>query len=180
MKILLNQFKKWISSFSSIKMKFFWLKKLVRQKINRKVFFSFFFVASNFSQLFPKMSRNFLKFLLKFALLSSIFTFLRAQKNFFPQNCENFSLLRDLSCEVAADELAKHPEMRTILLVELRSDFPKTFSAEILKCLPPEVAKLILKPQTIVAEDRTKKHFLPKESLVIYVMDEVEKVRRQF
>ncbi len=127
----------------------------------------------------------------KFLFFSIIFNFSQAQKIFPPQS-QNFSLLRDLTCAVAADEFAKHPEMRSILLVEQKNDFPKTFSAEILKCLPREVNKVILRPLRLVLDKLieiqgkqwvTKFHFdhllrkIPKESLVILVSDEVEKVR---
>ncbi len=117
------------------------------------------------------------KIFLKFLLFSTIFASLQAQKYFLPQNRENFSLLRDLSCAVAVDELAKHPEMRTIALVELQSDFPETFSREILKCLPPEVAKVILKPYKLLLENVTKSLVLTKETMVIYVADKIERVK---
>ena len=119
------------------------------------------------------MSQNFLKFL----LFSTIFASSQAQKIFLQENCQKFSLLRDISCAVAADELAKHPEMRTIALMELQNGFPKTFSAEILKCLPKEVKKLILQPHELFDRNYSLQNILPKESMVIYVADKIEKVK---
>ena len=126
------------------------------------------------------MYQNYLKFL----LISIIFNFSQAQKNLFIQKRKEFSLLRDLTCAVAADEFAKHPEMWSIVLVELKNDFSKTFSAEILKCLPKDVIKKILDPRkfkvklilSILFDGFLMK--IPKESLVILVLDEVKKVRK--
>ncbi len=120
------------------------------------------------------MFQNFLKFL----LFSTIFNFSQAQNIFFSQNREKFSLLRDLTCAVAADELARNPEMKSILLVEFQNEFPKTFSAEILKCLPREVSKVILGPRKLLFDNDHMLKEIPKESLVILVSDEVEKVKR--
>jgi putative heme iron utilization protein len=66
--------------------------------------------------------------------------------------------------------------MRTIAMVELESDFPSTFSREILKCLPENVAKLIIQPHTHQFENNSIS--LGKHSMVIYVADKVEEVSK--
>lgn len=84
----------------------------------------------------------------------------------------NYSRLVNFSCEVARDELEKHPEMRTIALIELKNNFPKKFSRDILNCLPERVSKVIMSPN----DKRNNRISLPKTSMVIYVADNVEKV----
>jgi hypothetical protein len=56
--------------------------------------------------------------------------------------------------------------MRTIVLVEFQSEFPPTFSRKILKCLPENVAKLVIQPDNSI--------FLPKSTLLIYIGDKFE------
>jgi hypothetical protein len=101
-----------------------------------------------------------------------IFSLFSPLNFFLILNNENFSLLRNFTCAVVKDELEKNLEMRTIFVIEQENKFPKDFSREILKCLPKDVAVLL--SQT----DLYKKHsiILPKESMVIYVVDKVEKV----
>ena len=145
-------------------------QNLLLSIFHQKIFFHYRLLLQVFHYFFRKMSQN----LFKFLLLSTIFAFSQAQENFLPQNRKSFSLLRDLICAVADDELAKHPEMRTILLVELQNDFPKTFSAEILKCLPSVVTKVYLNYPTDIYGKFSRNLILPKESLVIYVTDEAK------
>lgn len=57
---------------------------------------------------------------------------------------KDFSLLRDFTCEIVKDELEKHPEMRTVVMIEIQNDFPHSFSRELLKCLPEYLTKLII------------------------------------
>jgi hypothetical protein len=88
---------------------------------------------------------------------------------------KNFSRIRDFTCAVAKDVLVKHPEMQTIALVELENNFPKCFTREILKCLPEDVAKVVMMPFKIV----TGTYFsspLSKSSMVIFVVDHTENV----
>jgi hypothetical protein len=103
-------------------------------------------------------------------LLSLLFNF--SHSKIIHKN--NFSLLRDFTCAVAKDELEKHPEMRTIAIIELENNFPPTFSREILKCLPDDVAKILMQPINNIHKNNTI--FLPKESMVIFVADKIEKV----
>ncbi len=112
-----------------------------------------------------------------FPLIIIIFSILsnsQAQKDFILQNGRNFSLIRDLTCLVAKDELEKHPEMRTIALVEVTHDFPPEFTSEILKCLPDQVSKIILKPHSHVSWNTSI--ILSKESMIIYVVDDFNHV----
>lgn len=96
-------------------------------------------------------------------------------KLFKARNNQKFSLLRDFTCAVAKDELMKHPEMRTIAMIELRNSFPKSFSREVLKCLPGDVAKMILHPHTHFHGNQTTQ--MTKSIMLIYVADNVVKVR---
>lgn len=85
---------------------------------------------------------------------------------------KTFQLLRNFTCAVVKDELEKHPEMQTIAMIELENNFPSNFSREILKCLPDEVAKVVMMPHTHVFRNNTIK--LTKESMIIYVADRIE------
>lgn len=89
---------------------------------------------------------------------------------------KDFSLLRDLTCEFAKDELEKHPEMNTIALIELENNFPHKFSSEVLKCLPNYVTKVIMNPHTHASGNSTI--LLSKSALIIYIADKVEEVRK--
>ena len=114
----------------------------------------------------------------KTSILLHLLSFSCAFKDFLTIQNQNFSQLRDFACAAAEDELKKHPEMKTIALVEFENDFPSTFSAEILKCLPRDVLKIIFAPYTYYTRKEIK-HFsliLPKESLLIYVADKVQEV----
>jgi hypothetical protein len=82
---------------------------------------------------------------------------------------KNFQLLRDFTCAAARDELEKHPEMRTIAMIELENNFPPNFCREILKCLPDDVTKIVMNFQ--VDDFENKIIFMPKESIIIYVVD---------
>ena len=114
------------------------------------------------------------KIILKIILALSVLNFLRAQNHFFATDFQNFSFLRDFSCAVAKDELEKHPEMRTIALIELKNYFPSGFSEEIIKCLPENVGKIVSSDSDVFHHSSFS---LPKESMVFYVVDEIEKVR---
>lgn len=92
----------------------------------------------------------------------------------FHLRTEDFALIFNFTCAAAKDEFERHPEMRTILLAELEHSFPSDFSQEILKCLPSYVAKIILNPHTNVIKNESMK--LPKETMVIFVADKIEKV----
>jgi hypothetical protein len=109
----------------------------------------------------------------KVITLFSLIFFLHFSQS-FNYHKNNFSFLRNFTCAVAKDELEKHPEMRTIAMIELENNFPPTFSREILKCLPDGVAKILMKPHTNYFENNTVT--LPKESMVIFVADKIHKV----
>lgn len=87
---------------------------------------------------------------------------------------QNFELLSNFTCAVAHDEINKHHEMRTIALVELENNFPSNFSQSILKCLPNFISKVVLNPHNHF--DFNSTFTLPKESMVIYIADKIEKV----
>jgi hypothetical protein len=90
------------------------------------------------------------------------------------QKHSNFSLLINFTCAVAKDELEKHPEMRTIALIELENNFKPNFSREILKCLPGDVAKVVIMPHSHAYGNSTV--LLEKSALIIYVADKIQKV----
>ena len=87
---------------------------------------------------------------------------------------QNFSPLRDFVCSVAKDELKNHPEIRTISIIELESNFPQTFSLEVLKCLSVNLAKVLIHPHSNFHKNLTI--MLPQTTMVIYVADKVRKV----
>lgn len=99
---------------------------------------------------------------------------------------QNFTLLRDFTCAVIEDELKEHPEMQNVALIELENNFPLNFSREVLKCLPKEVAKLIIMPHcpSITSALHTFAYFnftilLPKQTMIIYIADKVDWVRKK-
>lgn len=94
----------------------------------------------------------------------SFSTFINAE---FP----NFSLLRDFTCAVGKDELKNHPELQTIKLIELENDFPSNFSDEILKCLPDDVTKLVIRTNQNGTFNTTK------NMMVVYIASCVRKVK---
>ncbi len=110
----------------------------------------------------------------KTSILLHLLSFSCAFKDFLTIQNQNFSQLRDFACAAAEDELKKHPEMRTIALVEFENDFPSTFSAEILKCLPRDVSKIIFFPY--IQKEGFNPIRIPKESMLIYVADKIEEV----
>lgn len=107
-------------------------------------------------------------FLLRILL---ILTFL---SEIYSKNISQKNLLKDFTCVVVKDELDKNPEMQTIVLIELENNFPLNFNREILKCLPQNVAKIVLKPH--IDFYRNKTFSLSKSSMVIYVADKIRKV----
>jgi hypothetical protein len=119
------------------------------------------------------MLKNFIIFL----LFSTILNPSNSAKFLHKNHRKNFHLLRDFTCEVAKDELNKNPDMRTIALIELESDFPPNFSREILKCLPVEVTKIILMPHT--PSYRNNSVVLGKSSMAIYLSDKFNSVRNK-
>lgn len=116
------------------------------------------------------MVQKYLKFLLKcFAILLvlSVVELKRARKN---QKLPNFI------CSIVKDQLKKHPETRTIALIELENNFPVDFGQKILECFPSDVAKLLLKPKKPIECDVEScfQHTwltLPKETMIIYAVD---------
>lgn len=108
-----------------------------------------------------------LKILVFFALFSLTFP-----KNFSKFRRQNLSLLRNFTCSVVKDELEKNPELRTVAMVELESDFEQGFSAGILKCLPVYVTKVVIQPHTHIYENNSVQ--LSKNSMVIYLADRFE------
>ncbi len=85
---------------------------------------------------------------------------------------EKFSNLSNFICEVAKDVAEKDSDLRTIALVIMNNNFPSTFSAQILKCLP-NVTKVILMPHTNYWG--IAKISLPKQSMIICLADERNK-----
>lgn len=108
---------------------------------------------------------------MNFKIYFIILIFCISNSNQFKKYRKHFSLLRDFTCDVAKDELEKHPEMRTIAVIELEHNFPSSFSREVLQCLPADVAKVMLDPHLNYSL------ILPKETLVIYIADKVEWVK---
>lgn len=125
------------------------------------------------------MRGKFLKLILGLSLFCSFSLFSCSHllgKYLRTDHRQNFTKLREFVCLIAKDESEKHPEMQTIAFVELENNFPSSFSAEILKCLPTNVAKLILQPRSRDVEGN-ESMILPKQSMVIYVADSVSWVR---
>ena len=90
------------------------------------------------------MIKIFLKFVLLVSNFNSISTF---QNSSVFDPIEKFSNLSKFICEVARDVADNEPDLRTIALVIMKNNFPSTFSAEVLKCLP-FATKVILMPHT--------------------------------
>lgn len=120
------------------------------------------------------MSKKFLNTVLIFFLIIFAFPLNRSHEFARKDRRHNFELLSSFTCAVVNDELEKHPEMRTIAMVELKNDFPSNFSREISKCLPNFVAKMIMNPHDNFNESCT--FMFPKESMIIYIADAIEKV----
>lgn len=127
--------------------------------------------------------RSLLK-LFSFILFIKISACSQYAENILQKDHQNFTFLSDVTCAIAKDELEKHPEMQTIALIELQNNFT-LLSREIFKCLPADVAKLSIMPHTpyVTKELRTFAYhnltlMLPKQSLIIYVTDKVEPVRK--
>lgn len=110
------------------------------------------------------MCGKFLKYLLR---LSVIILFFQTVE--FSSFRQNFSLLTNFTCDVANYELENHPEMQTIAFIELENNFPSHFSREVLKCLPKEVATVIINLHFHIKHNNTFK--LSKHTLVIYIAD---------
>lgn len=91
---------------------------------------------------------------------------------------QDFAVLENFTCAVAKDVLEKHPYMRTIVVVELKNNFPLDFTRKVLKCLPKDVAKFMMMPH--VFKKLKKTLILPKESMIIFIADKVELVRKNF
>lgn len=116
------------------------------------------------------MSDKLLIFLLKILVILIVFNTVQCQNA--PD--KDFSLLQDFVCAAANDEHHKNPLMQTIAMVELENEFPPGFSRGILKCLPPDVAKVILNPHVFERYNITMQ--LTKSSMIIYVADKMDKV----
>lgn len=95
-------------------------------------------------------------------------------KKLHKRDDKKFDFLRDFVCNTTKNELERHPEIQTIAMVELKNNFPLKFSREILKCLPDNVAKVILKPHNNFNGNSTIS--LPKSSIVIFIADDVKEV----
>lgn len=61
---------------------------------------------------------------------------------------QHFLIFQNFICNFIIQELMKNPDIRTISLIELKNEFSPTFTREVLKCLPEEVAKLNMRPIT--------------------------------
>lgn len=90
------------------------------------------------------MSPKVIKYFLKILIILLSLKFGNSQKYFRKNHRKNFELLKNFTCEIVVDELKIHPEMRTVAIVELENKFPQSFIREILKCLPENVAKIII------------------------------------
>lgn len=119
------------------------------------------------------MCGKFLKFVaLCFFVFLKMFIFIRATR-LHKSHDRNFSLLIDFTCAVAKDELEKHPEMRTIALIELENNFMPEFSQKISHCMPNDVAKVILTSNKFYNKSETS---MPKESMIILIADKIREV----
>lgn len=87
---------------------------------------------------------------------------------------QNFEFLRDFTCAIVEDEHKNHPEMRSIALIELENNFPSSFSSDILKCMPENLAKVLIQPNIGFHKNIT--FMLPQSTIVIYIADKVKKV----
>lgn len=122
------------------------------------------------------MFKKYLKISLIFLILSLAFALHQSNRFVRFNRRLNYELLSNFVCAVAKDEFEKHPEMRTIALTELENNFPSNFSRQILKCLPNQVAKVIINPHSHFDYNSTL--MLSKESMIIYVADKIEKVKK--
>lgn len=122
------------------------------------------------------MCRKVLRYVLKFSLVLTVVVYAEHAKYLYKQHRQNYSRLIEITCDIAKDELKKHPEMQTIVLVELENNFPSYFSRRILKCLPADVAKLSVDDDFNDVDAIN----LTKESMVIYIADIVQWVKKRF
>lgn len=116
------------------------------------------------------MCRKFFKFILRFSVVSIIFSLVHSSQ-FHKSSHKNFALLSNFACSVVQDELEQHPEMRTVALFELESNFPSTFCRDILQCLPVDVAKVVLNPHDPYVNTTFN---LPKESMILFIADKID------
>lgn len=87
---------------------------------------------------------------------------------------KNSSLLLDFTCATVKDEVDKNSDMRMVAIVELENNFSREFCREVLKCLPKEVAVIIINPHEDLHGNSTL--MLPKQTMVIFIADILERV----
>lgn len=87
---------------------------------------------------------------------------------------DNQNILSDFICNFASDELHKNLDLRKIVVIELENNFSPNFRNKILKCLPHGAAKVVLNFKGNLPLNLIK---LPKSTLVIYVAENIRKVK---
>lgn len=88
----------------------------------------------------------------------------------------NLDKMREFVCEVAKSEKVITKEMKTIVVVVDENFFPKNFPNDIMTCLPRNVAKVVIDS----FESEQMNASFHKSSLVVYISDVFEKVRKEF
>lgn len=108
-----------------------------------------------------------------FALLV-LLIFIKTFTCFSHPKRENFKKLQTFVSDLVFNELQAHPEMQSIAIVEYKNDFPPEFGEELIKLLPEDISKVIIRPENHWFHNSTLR--LTKSSMVIYIVDKIDSV----